>query len=315
MSERLDDAGTRHPSQLQTDLAQHEPAPAESAPEQEAPSPEDVIADLRKQLEARDEQQRRLERQLSTAAQERQAAESHAQDAYGASLQAAIDAEKTRLAQAQALIKQAMEAQDYDALLKAQDAFTDAKVQLHQHESEKRRHETQPKQQPRQQAQPRTLSELRGTVSPASQAWIDDLPAEQRDNPDYLDAAIAAHNRAQREGVMPDTPAYFRYLTEGVAKLSPPPQASMAPAPKPRAQIPASSMAAPSSRVGGASARGGSDLQSIAARLQSTVPELEQAALICNMPVDRYAKMQLEILDDERAGRRTGLDLERGIYR
>lgn len=212
MSESDEEIVTRRPARERPQREVHrDPDPPVGLIEDtEEISPEDALADSRRQLQESDERVRQ-ERAARQAA-ERQVAEARAQAATAARTQQTdrqtvitqgIQAAKAEKTAAMAAYRAAREAADFDAETAAMDLMTSASQRIELGERELTWIKDQPQQAPAQQEQ--------GGPSEAARRWIADHPLYNVDD-DYKDMALMAHNKALRAGHPDGSQTYINYI-------------------------------------------------------------------------------------------------------
>lgn len=185
----------------------------------EGPTPEEVAADLRKQLEEAN----------ANAAAERtraQAAEAKAAKAASAGATALqgqitqaetaivnkIAAAKTSLDSIKQQLKQAKSAGDTDAEVELQDAFTNARYELNAAEWEQKNFVNwKANQEAARKTTAPTTGESGSPYTAAEQAWIASHP-EFNTSKKFARLAKIAAQEAKDEGHMQDSKAYFTYI-------------------------------------------------------------------------------------------------------
>lgn len=285
-----------------------------------AQTPEEVAAEHKRLVEeansrAETERQARLraEEQARDATAKIQSSQVDAFTAQERAIASQVEAQTRLLEQAQANYRSARETGDIDTELKAVRALSGAENALSRLEDQKaflakakaefEARPTQPVQQDMASRQPQTYSQ-------ASQGWIDKHP-EFNSNPYYKSVVLGAAQAAIQDGNMADTPAFFRFLDEAVARAFPPePLANQTPGRQPpaRRQPPASSMAAPPSRSAPSSSRNGDiDPAVIARQLGVTVQDLRDYSKVARMPFEKYVAEQAQIILEQSRGENAGL--------
>jgi len=183
------------------------------------PSPEDALKDAQKAIEERDqklaEANRREAAARSDAAQARDDAARARQGGAVARTQslkteherAKADKEAAKLA-----IKTARDAGDLDAEIKAQESFNSADFRMN---STKQQLDQLNAGGEMRMEEPETRSQGGGgqrvQISAPAQDWISRHPRFNTD-PAYREKLLAADNQAKLDGIIADSPAYFRAL-------------------------------------------------------------------------------------------------------
>lgn len=179
-------------------------------------SPEDAAADARRVLQEKDRtietERARANQAEQQAAQARQAAhQANAGRTHDrtAAVAAAVEAAKSEADLAEQAYVAATEAGDAAAQAKALRAMNSADFRLNQAsgELETLKAAPQPTERPAQQGGP----------GPAAQAWINRNPRFNSD-PAFKQAAIAAHAEALTDGILAESPAYFRHIEGKLAE-------------------------------------------------------------------------------------------------
>lgn len=334
------DDGAQHPDTRRSRRESAERTMSEDSVVLEAgatgPTPEEALADAQAALANKDKETE--EANARAAAAERTAAQARDQVAreragrvaerQGA-VESAVEAAKADKASAQAAIKAARDAGDLDAEMAANDKLASANFRLLGSQDELDRLKAI--------AEGGGGQQQRGdggggdnTVSPAAQAWINTHPKFKTD-PTYRRAALAAHGQALLDGAIADSPAYFRYLDEAVAKLEggnrDQRDDDMGDQNRDRGGRRESSEGAPPSRGsgghGGASKQVKTPLGTLTVsrrsdgKLAIQIPPanraaFEEGAKICNMNLGDYAYEQVKISDEIAAGGTGGLITEEG---
>lgn len=181
------------------------------AAEPSGPTPEEALAQSRRAIEAAESSRRAAEQREQAAAAEltrMRASQQQDQQAVLASAVEASTAEQDRLAHAW---QAASEAGDFPAAAKLLKDLTLASARLNQVTSELAM--AKAGMQQRQQAAPQ---QQQNGVSQRSQQWIAEHPEFNR----HKDALILKHQELINDGVMADTPAYFRGLDAEYDRLT-----------------------------------------------------------------------------------------------
>lgn len=304
----------------------------------DAPTPEEAVAEAKRLADAKDAETETWKRRALDA--ERVAGERGrtAVDAITArmgereaSINAAIEANKSKKENAARAMRAAREANDYDADIKASEDHADAvatlanlRVEKSNFESEKSRFAEEVKRVPADGGRAPAGDEY----SPAAKGWIASHPKFGSDAA-YKAKAIGAHHEALSLGIPVDTPAYFKHLDTAVAAYDAPADGGRQPAQR---RQPASSTATPPGREGGFSAdvnaggqtvkfRDGSTLSLVSGKdgeqtVQGRIPgEWAEAAVWSGVAKDKsdrkgiisYAVEQLKIMSATARGEDTGL--------
>lgn len=190
----------------------------------EGKSAEEQLADVKKQLEAKDGENAQLRTQVVQATTDRNKLAATAAATTEArltereqALATNISGAKQRVATASAALKAAKDAGDGDAELAANEQLIDAKADLKLYEREKAEFDqAKPKlvEDLKEAAKPVEVPAAKSGVSASAQQWIDEHPRFNSD-PEYKQAALDAHDLAvQKYKHAPDSPAYFAFLNK-----------------------------------------------------------------------------------------------------
>lgn len=174
-------------------------------------SPEDALAESRRQLQASQQQTADARRQAREAQQQAQRASQQAHEATTArvsdrevAVTSVLDGAKAEVMHAKSAYRAAREAGDVDAEIAAQELLANATMRAGAATAELDRIKAAPKQQP--QAQPQ-----QGGPSPEAQAWLDAHPAYNTDRK-YKAIANEAHNEALKAGHRDGSQSYVDYI-------------------------------------------------------------------------------------------------------
>lgn len=205
---------TRRPrgERQQDDGGGQQAAPSVTIERPEEISPEDALAESRRQLQASQQQTADARRQAREAQQIAQRASAQAQEATTArvsdrevAVTSVLDGAKAEVTAAKAAYRAAREAGDVDAEIAAQELLASATMRAGAATAELDRIKAAPKPQP--QAQPNQ----QGGPSPEAQAWLDAHPAYNTDRK-YKAIANEAHNEALRAGHRDGSQSYVDFI-------------------------------------------------------------------------------------------------------
>lgn len=267
----------------------------------ERPDPTQAVEDARRQADQ--------ERAGRVAAENRaNEAENRARTTVASAQELTLDAQisgfDAKVNEARAARRAARDSGDPDAEDVAdaalQDALADKKLATLQRDHFKSQREAEAKQPRQQNNQPQ--------ISPAAKQWIDAHPRFNTDQ-EYHHEAIAAHGRWVAQGKQVDTPEYFAFVENRLAREFPDSAPTNQRQPVTQTRRPASSTAASPARGGDGGASRTTQLTEgdIARALGVEVADLKQAAAWNDMKYDAYLKDQAEIIAAKRDGRPTGL--------
>jgi hypothetical protein len=288
--------------------------PVEQPIAQEAP--EDAMAAMRAQLEAREAELAAARAAAADAEARAATAGNVAANSQEAQLGALITSEESKLQNARVALRTARADGDMEKEEQAIEAMASAKQRVDLLKSEQtrlqsRRGQPQPAdggKQPQQQGR---------IPGPAARLWMDDHPKINHD-PAYQKAAEMAHNRAIARGFVPESPEYFQSINteleqrfgadHGRDQNMPPPRQTQQPA---RRAPPASSFAAP--RGGGGNGAGGRTSPVEIARLMGgdvTADDIREFAVVNKLSVEEYCTKMAKVLEERGAAYDNG-----GVYR
>jgi len=174
-------------------------------------SPEDGISELQAKLEQ--ERQARIEAQRQ--AQEAMEQANHAQSKVDSTelhmIKNAIDQVKNNNDILKANYRDALATGDYDQAAEIQEQMIINQSKLSTLESGKRAKEEAPKVAPMSSKPVDLIENLASQVTPESAQWLRQN-RDQLNNPKKLDRAMRAHADALDDGIVADTPEYFRFI-------------------------------------------------------------------------------------------------------
>ena len=198
--------------------------------EKAAPTTEEGIEKLRKQLDEERAGRLAAEQRANEASQAEAKARGEVQTSQLDLVKGAIERLTESSDTLEAQYADAMAAQDWKAAAKAQRQMADNSAKLTQLEAGKKALESAPKPTPRAPSDP--VEQFAGNLSPASATWVRAHPEFVRD-PHKNRQMIAAHELALARGLKADTPEYFASVEKTldiaapvVAKADPDPDAS-----------------------------------------------------------------------------------------
>lgn len=183
-------------------------------------SPEDALAESRRQVQAGGQREAELRRQAREAQLAVRRATEQAQEATAArisdrevAVNSVLEGAKAELLAAKATYKAAREAGDLDAEVEAQALIASAATRIQNATGELDRIKATPKPEAQQRQQP----QAQGGMTPEAQAWADAHPAFNSDRR-YRALAVAAHEEAIEQGLQADTPDYFDHINDALTQ-------------------------------------------------------------------------------------------------
>lgn len=193
---------------------------AKPEPEEESPSPEDVVERMKAEIARKDEEIKaanertaRIEKERNEAVASGSTAQEQAIKTHEQNIDRAIEIENQRLETIERKMTEAQETGNIKELVTQQKELTKASLALANAENAKNQFEVwkqneaaRPKIQPKQ------------GFTPETQKWIDDHP-EFNTNAVYKAEALAADTAAQNQGYAPDTPAYFKFINDRLDRI------------------------------------------------------------------------------------------------
>jgi len=184
-------------------------------------SPEDALAESRRQLQASQQQTAEARRQAREAQQTAQRAAQQSQEATAARISdrevafnSVLESAKAEITTAKAAYRLAREAGDVDGEIAAQEMLAGATMRAQNANAEIERIKAAPKPEVQQRHQP---TQQQGGMTPEAQAWADAHPAFASDRR-YKALAVAAHEEAIEQGLQADTPAYFDHINDALTQ-------------------------------------------------------------------------------------------------
>lgn len=194
------------------------PAKEENA----GPTPEEVAADLRKQLDAATAEAARERAARETAEANVGAANNKQQTAARneivlreTALASRISAAQTKLDSTKQQLKQAKAAGDGDAEVELQDLLNSARYELNAAEWESNNFKTWKTSHETQQQQAAQQQQGASAYTKAEQAWIDRHP-EFNSSKKFARLAKIAAQEAREDGLAQDSKAYFDYIEDAL---------------------------------------------------------------------------------------------------
>lgn len=202
---KLEDEPEKEPEIVVQDAV--EAAPANETAQAEAPSTEDTIASLRRQVEEERSKRQFAERAAQEAAAKVFQAETTVDDNNLHLINNAISTVTANQNILKANLKAAMANQDYDAIAEIQEEIAANRYRLEQLSVGKQQIESQPKREaPRPVMDP--VEAFASQLSPRSAAWVRAHPECVRDQR-LMQKMVAAHNMVTADGVEVDSDDYF----------------------------------------------------------------------------------------------------------
>jgi hypothetical protein len=183
-----------------------------------APTVDQGIADLQRQLEAERAGRAIAEQRAATAQQEAGQFKTQAEQSQYTAISRALDAANGAAETAEGKYAAAMEAGDYKAAAKAQSEMARIAAQQTQLEAGKAQMEAMRKspqyQQPQQQrVDPNSFEGRISNATPRTQQWLRAHPEAVTD-PEKNAEALLAHQRAMKAGHSPDSDSYFHFVEQ-----------------------------------------------------------------------------------------------------
>lgn len=196
-----------------------EVAKADEPPRKAEVTPDEGIADLKRQLE--EEKQRAEREHMARVEAERRAtvAQSEAKDANLEFVKTTIDAVKRETEVLKNNLKIAMQTGDFDKVPDIQEAISINAARLMRLEDGKTAMEAQAKQPVRPMTYADPVEQLVSQLSPRSADWVRKHPDYARDKR-KLDQMVAAHNLAVASDYQPDTDGYFSFVEKTLGIVS-----------------------------------------------------------------------------------------------
>ena len=125
---------------------------------------------------------------------------------------------ESQLASASDALKKALEVNDAEAIVKANQAIAKATIEQERHRLAKERQESQPEVKPQEQTQPQAQPEAQ--VDPKAKAWAEENPWFG-ENEGMTYAAMGIHQKLLKEGVPPNTKHYYERVNSEIRELFP----------------------------------------------------------------------------------------------
>jgi len=183
--------------------------------EDRGPTPEEVITQLKAEIERKDEEAKRIKAQNAALEQEKSAAvasgataQEQAVQAHETSIARAIDAENSRIGGLEQRLEAAQEAGNIKDMVAVQKELAKATVALANAENAKQNFDVWKQQQAEIAKQPKQQG-----YDPKVQRWIDEHPRFNTDD-EYQAEVLAADVVATRMGYTMGTPAYFKFIED-----------------------------------------------------------------------------------------------------
>lgn len=125
---------------------------------------------------------------------------------------------ESQLASASEALKKALEVNDAEAIVKANQAIAKATIEQERHRLAKERQESQPEVKPQEQAQPQAQSEAQ--VDPKAKAWAEDNPWFG-ENEEMTMLAMGLDKKLKQEGFDPRSDEYYTEINKRIRKRFP----------------------------------------------------------------------------------------------
>jgi hypothetical protein len=175
--------------------------------ETEAPSVEDTLATLRRQLDEERSKRQFAERAAQEAAAKVFQAETEVEDNNLHLINNAIATVNANQNILKGNLKVAMASQDYDAVAEIQEEIAANRYRLEQLNTGKQSLESQPRREPPRPVMD-PVEQFASQLSPRSAAWVRAHPECVRDQR-MMQKMLAAHNMVTADGVQVDSDDYF----------------------------------------------------------------------------------------------------------
>lgn len=219
---------TRRARPLDTPSLEEIDARQQHEQEQQAPSPEEALAEAQRQIEAKDQQLAAERERVSRAERERDEAKRVGTEAHTdrltqqeVAISSALAAGKAKKTAAQAKMRQARESGDFEGESAAIDEISAANFEVMRAEEAQRQFtqwkQRQPKPEERQQ-QTRQETRNQGEPTAEAQRWLDEHPRYSSDA-EYRADANASHQAAIESGCMEGSQAYINYIENRMTRL------------------------------------------------------------------------------------------------
>jgi len=125
---------------------------------------------------------------------------------------------ESQLASASEALKKALEVNDAEAIVKANQAIAKATIEQERHRLAKERQESQPKVKPQEQTQPQAQPEAQ--VDPKAKAWAEDNPWFG-ENEEMTMLAMGLDKKLKQEGFDPRSDEYYTEINKRIRKRFP----------------------------------------------------------------------------------------------
>jgi len=125
---------------------------------------------------------------------------------------------ESQLASASDALKKALEINDAEAIVKANQAIAKATIEQERHRLAKERQESQPEVKPQEQTQPQAQPEVQ--VDPKAKAWAEDNPWFG-ENEEMTMLAMGLDKKLKQEGFDPRSDEYYTEINKRIRKRFP----------------------------------------------------------------------------------------------
>ena len=125
---------------------------------------------------------------------------------------------ESQLASASEALKKALEVNDAEAIVKANQAIAKATIEQERHRLAKERQEAQPEVKPQEQTQPQAQPEAQ--VDPKAKAWAEDNPWFG-ENEEMTMLAMGLDKKLKQEGFDPRSDEYYTEINKRIRKRFP----------------------------------------------------------------------------------------------
>ena len=125
---------------------------------------------------------------------------------------------ESQLASASEALKKALEVNDAEAIVKANQAIAKATIEQERHRLAKERQETQPEVKPQEQTQPQAQPEAQ--VDPKAKAWAEENPWFG-ENEEMTMLAMGLDKKLKQEGFDPRSDEYYTEINKRIRKRFP----------------------------------------------------------------------------------------------
>lgn len=195
--------------------------------EQQAPSPEEALAEAQRQIEEKDrllaaerDNRTRAERERDEAKRVGSEAITDRVSHQEIAITNALAAGKSKKTAAQAKMRQARENGDFEGESAAIDEISAANFEVMRAEEAKRQFDTWKQRQPKPEDRQQQRQETRQATEPTAEAqrWLDEHPRYTSDA-EYRADANASHQAAIESGCMEGSQAYINYIENRMTRL------------------------------------------------------------------------------------------------